>query len=122
MRDVGVCYRTTICIGTLMFKWILDRLTNLSHWKFVMLVRVVQLPTKVYMQVLFGYFSIIGHPSLIGLWFNEDQKIKHLKDTCLKEIGQRLQNALTTSTLNNHYEHNWEGLCIQLENQQTFSS
>ena len=35
-------------------------------------------------------------PTFDCLWFGEDQSAKHRKDTCLKEIGLRLQILMTT--------------------------
>ena len=49
------------------------------------------------------------------MWLSEDQRAKHHKDTCLKDIRLHLQIFMTT--LNN--EHSWEDLCIQLRSQQT---
>jgi hypothetical protein len=60
----------------------------------------------------------IGHLCLIGMWFGEDQKIQHHKDTCLKEIGPQFQNCINYSILNNN-EHNWEGPYVTIQSRIT---
>jgi hypothetical protein len=50
------------------------------------------------MRMLFCYFFLTRHLYSIGVRFRDDQRIKDHKDTCLHEIGIRLQVLLTTST------------------------
>jgi hypothetical protein len=58
---------------------------------------------------------------LFSMWFGEDQKRKHNKDTCLEEIGPQLQiSIIALPSIVNTY--NWEDLRIQIKIQQTHTS
>ena len=67
-------------------------------------------------MVIWSLVSII-HLYLIGVGLGDN----HRKDTSLKEIGLRFQFLLTTphSIVS---EHNWDDLCIQSRNRQTYTS
>ena len=63
--------------------------------------------------------SLIGLLDLIGMWFGEDQRANIIKTYVQKRLDYFF-NVSNYSTLNN--VHNQEDLCIQLRNQQTFTS
>lgn len=43
-----------------------------------------------YITSFIQVFFLIGHLHSIGVWLSENQKYKHHKHNCLKEIGLRL--------------------------------
>jgi hypothetical protein len=51
------------------------------------------------MGLLSGSVFSIGPLNLIGMWFMEDQRAQHHKDTCVEEIKLRLQILINNFTL-----------------------
>ena len=58
---------------------------------------------------------LIGHPYLIHVWWGEDQRT----NTIEIHVSERLDYVFKLIGYIVNREHNWEGLCIHLRNQQT---
>jgi hypothetical protein len=68
--------------------------------------------------VLFGYFPLIGPLYLIGVWVGEDQRTNTIKT---HHVYKRLDYDFKfyyLPCIQFNSEHDWEDLCIQLNNQQ----